>query len=487
MTRLFPINPRLPLQIAVAGGAGLLLGVASLWASPLYMLVALAGGALLLATLKRPEIAVIGYLVLTSSLIAEKQNPGFGIAIGTMYATDVILLGAFVLIVVRLLAEPGFSIVRTPLNVPMISFMAVAAVSTVGGIVRSWVAFEDSLGEARSVASYLLFFVVVNLVRDERQLRWLGKGLCLLACAVAAMMAIQYAIGSSLTVVPGRVESLRTEGQVYAGVTRLIPPGASLVTVMFTVTTVMVSMQRVKAMGAAKLFQWLLLGLGLLLTFFRSYWVTTGLSLLILALISSGHTRRRLAMCCLVAALLVAPLFLFARMEAKSPPMELLQASADRLLSLGREETYADSDSSLRYRDIENKYALFQIASQPILGLGLGAAYRPFLIGRDWEGVRGTAFIHNGHLWLIVKTGLLGYLAFAWLSAVFLFRGFKYWRRVPKLWMRATVLGFTLAYLATLIISVVEPTLLYQSWTPVIGVMLGFNEAVFRQVMREPA
>ena len=84
-------------------------------------------------------------------------------------------------------------------------------------------------------------------------------------------------------------------------------------------------------------------------------------------------------------------------------------------------------ESSLAYRQVETEYALPQIASHPLIGLGLGANYRP-LDNRIDFGVLAydkLAYIHNGHLWMILKTGIIGYLFFIWFLFLFFATQFK--------------------------------------------------------------
>jgi len=159
-----------------------------------------------------------------------------------------------------------------------------------------------------------------------------------------------------------------------------------------------------------------------------------------------------------------------------------MRASFDRLATLGSQRTL--SEDSLQWRYVENEYALRQIASHPLLGLGLGARYRPFDPRIDYRGMNWDArgFIHNGHLAILLASGLPGYLCLMWLSLAFLIRGFRYWRCISNSQMRGIVLGFTLAYLGVLISAVVGSPFTSWSWTPLIGIMMGVNEVALRKL-----
>ena len=141
----------------------------------------------------------------------------------------------------------------------------------------------------------------------------------------------------------------------------------------------------------------------------------------------------------------------------------------------------------MRWRYVENEYALAQIAAHPYLGMGMGARYRPYDQRIDWPGMDWDArsFIHNGHLWVMVTTGLLGYVILMWLSIAFLVRGFKYWRRISDPQLRGIVLGFTLVYVGIFIAALVNRTFGSWNWTPILGIMMGVNEVAVNKFYQE--
>jgi O-antigen ligase len=81
----------------------------------------------------------------------------------------------------------------------------------------------------------------------------------------------------------------------------------------------------------------------------------------------------------------------------------------------------------------------------------------------------------------LLDTGVIGFLAFLWLSITFVSRGFRNWRKIANDRMKGIVLGFTLAYLTVLIAAIANSTFTQWSWTPVIGIMMGVNEIVIKE------
>jgi O-antigen ligase len=164
----------------------------------------------------------------------------------------------------------------------------------------------------------------------------------------------------------------------------------------------------------------------------------------------------------------------------------LVSASMDRLSTLGNSETFQGQDSSLNWRVIENEYAYSSIAEHPLIGLGMGVRYRPWdsrLDSRNPDGsvaIDGRSFIHNGHFRILLQSGLIGYLSLIWFSIVFLWRGLGNWQKIADKQMKAIVLGFSLVYLAILIAAVANSTFMQWRWIPLIGIMSGLNEVIFR-------
>jgi O-antigen ligase len=316
------------------------------------------------------------------------------------------------------------------------------------------------------------------------------NGIIFIATIVATGMIVQFLLGDSLELFLGPVQSLQTQGTMYEDVMRVVPPGWSLVLVSFVTILCILVQEKLGPLGLLKFLQCGLLGSALLVTFFRSYWAALIMVIVLLAYLLRGNERRRLIGWGVVVLSLSTMILLVIFSSPNSPMSRLAGASMDRLTTLGDSKTYKGKDGSFDWRMIENRYALHKIASHPLLGIGMNASYRPWDGRLDFRDVDGTEydltnFIHNGHLKILLQSGLLGYLSLMWLSLAFLMRGFRYWRKIVGPRMRGVVLGFTLVYLAVLIASVANSSLMQWNWTPVIGLMMGINEVILMKFRQE--
>jgi O-antigen ligase len=79
----------------------------------------------------------------------------------------------------------------------------------------------------------------------------------------------------------------------------------------------------------------------------------------------------------------------------------------------GLSSTAISSDASVQYRVLENLYLWQAIDTSPLLGHGFGYAYKPaYGQAGSFTATSGQWYAHNFYLWLIVKGGIVGLLAF---------------------------------------------------------------------------
>lgn len=471
------------IQILMAGCLGLILGVAvqriplELGLGFLILII------LIYAILKRPEIGLLVILIATSSIVYEDQLPqvSFGIS---LHFSDLLLLGLQGILIVRWLVDPGFKFVKTPLDKFIVLFLGITLLSTTIALYQSSVDVVAARRALRIFSYYLTFFIATNLIRERRQIDLLLRGIFLLATIVAVAIVLQFVLGSSLQVLPGRVETLQTQGAMYEDITRVLPPGWSVVLVSFLVLFCALALET-KTAFMFRIPYLSLLGSALVFTFLRSYWAALFIILLMMGFFFNGRERSRLVGAGLLFVLAGLMIFLTASIEPESRPSRLMAASVDRLATLFDSGTFQGQDGSLNWRLIENKYAFQTIGEHPWLGLGLGFTYRPWDYRIDQIDTTGTSYdfrkhIHNGHLWILLQSGVIGYFSFLLLSAAFVLRGLWKWRSIPDIRLQSIALGFSLTYLVVFIAAVANSSFTQWRWTPLLGIMMGVNEVIFR-------
>jgi hypothetical protein len=481
MRRLFSAFPWTLAELVVAILLGILLGAASLWTSPLGVAALVVGGIAALIVVRRHGLLILGYMLFTSTILDASYTPAFHLGFGTVYLTDIIIIVSFAIVGLRALSEAGFEIIHTPLDLPVLLFWVTMMFSTLLAMYNGSTTLSNSLGDMRVVTSYLLFFIVTNLVRNEHELRFLWRSLITFAVITALGMIAQYVVGGSVKILPGRVEDLSTEGVNYTGITRIIPPGEAIIFVALMVTIILIAMNPRRALSFWMLLILALLGLGILLTYKRHLAAALALAVVLLFFLLTSARRARIVWIGLSVLLVLVLAIGLVSLFPESRAMGFVAASSARFSSLFEGSTYSSPTSSFQWRAFEYTYAIPQVFSHPILGLGLGTQYRPWVWGRDWAPDGDLrAYTHNGHLAILLRSGALGYFFFFLFSLVFLWRGFRYWREVPDEEARAIVLGTTLSYIGLLVGSIISPIVMTTNWTPMLGVIFGLNEVIYR-------
>ncbi len=434
------------------------------------------------------EVALLGIVFVTATVGFSDRLPELSLGI-TLQVPDLLLVGSLALILVHRLTVPDFRFVRTPLDLPLLAFFGVTLFSTCLAVARSSVPFDYAIAAVRVFSYYLTFFVVTNLVRERRQIDFLVNGIFLLATIVALGMIGQYLLGGSVQLIPSSFGGLDSSDTSFDSARRIAPPGLSIVLVSLVAGLCILVVERFKAMGFLRCLQCGVLGVAFMVTFLRSYWAGLFAIVLLLPLLLRGAPRRRLlgwglgGLAVATACLLV--MYASSADAADSKVSRLLQASWERYSTLGKGGTFEGKDDNVEFRRLEYGYAWPAVASSPVIGLGMGAAYRPLdpRLDADYAGDfhDHSRLIHNGHMMVLLQSGLLGYLCLIWLSLAFVLRGIMNWRTVPDQRMRGVVLGFTLVYVAAFVAALGNSLFMLPFWTPVIGIIMGTNEVLLRK------
>jgi len=327
----------------------------------------------------------------------------------------------------------------------------------------------------------LAFFIVTNLIRDEKHLRRLLNGIFVLSILVALLMIVQYFLGDITQILPGRVETLFTAGASDPQVTRVLPPGQSLVLISSIVFPILLIVDRSSPKVLLRLCLMFIVGFATIITFNRNFWVAFAIALLLAILLSSIPEKIRFVNISIWSLVIVIMILILVISFSGNQAQALINGVVTRFNTLLNPQTLI-SESSIQWRVVESEYALPQIVAHPLIGLGLGADYRPWDSRVDFvlAPYDQFAYIHDGDLWMVLKTGLIGYAIFIWFLFLFLQRSLKYWRKISDPYHKAIVLSFALAMIGILPATLVNPIFFESYWAPLIGIMVGVNEVIFR-------
>ncbi len=109
-------------QLALAVVLAIILGLAVVKVPALLILAAIAGILAVLFAFTRPELMILVMIALTSELIPARYNPYLRLGGRGLFASDLLLILLFGFMFLRLLAGHGFTLRKTPLNLPLLIF-----------------------------------------------------------------------------------------------------------------------------------------------------------------------------------------------------------------------------------------------------------------------------------------------------------------------------------------------------------------------------
>lgn len=488
MSLFKPVKPKVNFWVEslIALMAGLGLGAATFFVSPLILLGGLIAIPIGLYLLKNPVPILLAMIIGYSTIINIDLIPLLPIGIGSLNLLDVALLAFLGLIVLRRIFEDGFQVYLALPELTLIGFILVLGFSTLFGLDGGSTTLGEATTEIRYYFYYAVYFVVIALITDKRQLNQLVIGLLSLAALSAAAVVAQYIIGDSFQLVYGRVETFAQDGAEVAGVTRVIPSGRYLIWVGFIIfTTLISSSEKVNwpyALG------WGLTGLAVLISFNRNLWVSAVIVIGIIFLIQRPLERARFIR--FFSTIFVAGMLILGLLVSmpNSTAGDLTLSILTRFGSIFDIGTYlndfqADNVgvSSLEFRRIENEYAFPLLAEGSLIGLGPGSFYREFDPRLDFVDFDGRGYIHNAHLWILLKLGYFGYVTLIITYLTIIGRGLLSRDLIFNPIDRAIFIGVSLSQIGILISANVDPIFSDIAWTPLCGILFGIHTVYLRE------
>ncbi len=294
-------------------------------------------------------------------------------------------------------------------------FVALGVLFTLYGAVYRGHFRSFIYADSRCYLTWMMLPTMVMVVTHWLGWRKFFTALLWFAAITSVMALIQAATGVKLTY-GGALGNLQTMDTTYGDIARVAVPG--ILIVMFTFVLV-AGLWAAGRMGAGKAS--LLLGLYascIYLNFGRAVWAATVLMLIIMMAMGGRQVIRRLLPALLVAgALGTAGALVFAP--------RMVEALVDRVLSVTQESA---SSTSLGWRVTENAYGREFIANRPLFGDGMGAEYKPPILGPGSFPDQ-THYIHNGYYFVLIKGGIVFLLAQLGVLAAIIVRAWREYRQ----------------------------------------------------------
>ncbi len=455
-------------EVLAGALAGLLVGFALLVLGPTSAALIPLAVVFVFVLFKAPEFAVLLVLLLTSGLLPAQYNPSINLFVGHFQVSDLALISLLAVAGVRLLAERRFRLRPTLLYLPLVLFCLAIVGGMVTAVVVHGIPFSHTTYEARILLYYSLFFATVNLIRTRQQAFRLVYGILSIGILIALLIIGQIILGFSIPIILPAYFKTDLLMRAYH-------PG--FITIYMTMIILICSLA-FNIRPLRKVVIWvvvLILALANTISLGRNIVVSSLLAMTILLFLLSTTQRR--VWIRNMSILFILAIGSFGILHFLTPSATVLAYPGALIQRLTHFFTVSplSPDETMLWRVEEAGYAWEHISHNPIFGIGFSVNYRPAFSQTDTL----QRFIHNGYLWVWLKTGLIGLIPFIWFLVTFLVRGFQNWAMVEDDLLRAAALGFTLVIFAIMVSDFLAPLLVENFNLAFFAAGMGVIEAIF--------
>lgn len=368
----------------------------------------------ILLALTEPEIGWLLVAAMVLEVVPDRLQPVIELSGGGIKTYDLLMAALAASLTIRMLwrapthiAWPGL------MSVPLLYLLAAVGVSVLYVLVfrpnPNW------LSETRVQLLWLLLPMGIIGIDTPKRHRRLLIGILGCGLVIALYMILQAFLDLRI-MTDARIEALDIYGN--ADITRSIAGGGVYLIVLALILCIQALMHR-RIGWVAGSTALLILSLGLAVQYGRGIWLATAAGLLLSAFLYRGLAAA--VSTALVAGLAVT--LLLAGVSIERP--RVAEALIERASGIFEE---VDNGASLRWRFVENRDALHQIAQHPLLGVGIGADYKAM---NTHSFATETRYLHNGYLYFPLKLGLWAAAIPAAFIAVFAWLMRRVLRRAP--------------------------------------------------------
>ncbi len=476
----------------VAGLIYIAVMLAGLWLARDLVVLALAvigiGIPLLVLLWYYPVYGLLAIIFLTSSFVkADVIDIRLPIG-GGFDLRDLTLLGVGGIIFIRELSNKTLVVPWWRVGGPLLAFLLLAIISAFYAILYQNVETNWALGDLRILFYYVVFFLVIWSIKQDKQFRILVIGLFLLADLTTLIIVIQQFLGASNPVLKAMMSATGWGIYQVTGGVRVVPAGHILMHFMwFVAFGLFIFGSLSQRQKYFLIFQLVFMGFGHILTYVRAQWVAIfiGLILFIPAIVKKYKIALPRYVMIGVSIVFIISLIFGIIGFSDLYQIPIVSGVIDRFASLLALDNTMETDS-LQWRVFENNKAIESILKHPFLGVGLGGRYRELTtLQGEAEGLwtrgslaagevsRFTRYVHNSYLSITVKMGIPSILVYLWFCLAFLWCGWRTFRNLRDLEYKGIALGIIAGFVGMLAWSYYHAHFIKVEATPVVGLMAG--------------
>jgi len=397
---------------------------------------------------KAIEITIIALAVLVPIAFHPRCYTTFAPAKEFVY--EILIIAGLMLWAFKMVSKEEIKFTSTPLNLPVISFITICTLSLIWSDT-----FFTSLKELPLfLAGPLLYFVIVNNIRDEKQINRIINAVLLVGVVLGIYGIFQYNGIDFYFIINSiagqRVYGLFGNAGYFAGY--IILPLSLAVSLFFT--------NKNRNRKILLLLGILAMGTTLIVTFTRSSYLAFGISLLFMFLLfflSRGRSfikeNKKTFIYLLIIILIAVSLFIIPTPLSK--PGTVISQIKGRISAPQLTNTFTSGRRIAIW-----KFTGMMIKDHPILGSGIGTyKYNTFRYQAKFfkQGNNRSIYpygfadkAHNEYLQLWAELGTIGLAIFLWLIIAYFIYGIRYLKREKNEQKQGIMIGLMGAVVAFL-------------------------------------
>lgn len=285
---------------------------------------------------------------------------------------------------------------------PLIAFTACIVISFVLSVLYFHNLVPYIYRDGRAFIYWLWIPLLWHLIaNDPDAMIKLARMIFAIALVVALMALFEASTGMQLVAI-GRVGALDTAGVSQNEFTRVQMPGFLFVTWAIVWLSLSLLYRNINSAVGALLLS--IFAAALFVNFGRALWVWTFFAVITPIFFIEKRRATKFVMALFTILVLATAVLAVVRPS-------ILDAVTVRLLSIKDE---GGKHTSYGWREWENQDALATLKRTPVVGVGIGGEYRPWIRMLSIFPEH-TRYIHNSYLYLALKIGIPGLLCLLWL------------------------------------------------------------------------